>query len=643
VCGISGYTHRGRVFNRSAIREATNLLIHRGPDQQGTYESESVSLGAVRLKIIDLEAGAQPFFSDDRRTVLVFNGEIYNYRELRQKLQNLGHTFSTESDTEVLLRAFLQWDTECFRRLRGMFAAAFWNEDERRLVLVRDRVGIKPLYVGRFGGDIYFGSELKTILFHPEIPRRLDHSALHHYLALNYVPGPFTLIDGIQKLRPGHMLEWRDGMVLEECYWKLPRGREQDWTLGDAEKELDGLLKKSVQDHLLSDVPVGIWLSGGIDSSTLLHYAAQASTQQLKTFSITFRGRSFDETSYIHELVHEYQTDHQELDLNPELDLPSAIEDVAYYSDEPFADAGALPVWFLSKLSRQRVTVALSGEGADELFGGYITYRADHLAGYARLLPEAARRSLLNALNYWPVSDDKISFEYKMKRFLEGSLLSPDEAHVYWNGSFSRAQQGELLWRTNRARAQDLFGGDLPKANGYGSLSRFLTFDQRYYLADDLLQKVDRMSMAHSLEVRPPYLDHRIIEFAASLPDRFKVSGRRQKVILKRLMRSKLPKSVLHHSKTGLDIPTHDWLRGPLRGFLEEILSPAAVRENGLFRTGAIERLKSDHMERRTNVGFHLWNLMILFLWIKHWNIQTSSEVSLPGAVQEIVSARVLA
>jgi asparagine synthase (glutamine-hydrolysing) len=300
-------------------------------------------------------------------------------------------------------------------------------------------------------------------------------------------------------------------------------------------------------------------------------------------------------------------------------------------------------VWFLSKLSRQRVTVALSGEGADELFGGYITYRAAHLAGYARLLPEAARRSLLSALNYWPVSDDKISFEYKLKRFLEGSLLSPDEAHVYWNGSFSQAQQAELLLRTNHARVQDLFGSDLPKANGYGSLSRFLVFDQRYYLADDLLQKVDRMSMAHSLEVRPPYLDHRIIEFAASLPDRFKVSGRRHKVILKRLMRSKLPKSVLRHSKTGLDIPTHDWLRGPLRGFLEEILSPAAVRENGLFRPGAIEQLKSDHMERRTNVGFHLWGLMILFLWMKHWNIQTSSEVNLPGAAAEIVSARVLA
>ncbi len=642
MCGISGYTHRGRVFNPSAIEEATNTLIHRGPDQQGTYQSACVSLGAVRLKIIDLRSGAQPFFSDDRKTVLVFNGEIYNYRELRQELQGLGHQFSTQSDTEVLLRAFLQWDTECFRRLRGMFAAAFWNEDERRLVLVRDRVGIKPLYVCRFGGDIYFGSELKTILCHSEIPRRLDLSALHHYLALNYVPGPFTLIEGIQKLRPGCFLEWRDGLVLEESYWKLRYEQDEHRTLPDAEQELDRLLKRSMRDHLLSDVPVGIWLSGGIDSSTLLHYAAQASTKRLKTFSITFRGRSFDETPYIHELAHKYQTEHLEVDLNPTLDLASAIEDVAYHSDEPFADAGALPVWFLSKLSRQRVTVALSGEGADELFGGYITYRADHLAGYARLLPEGARRSLLNALKYWPVSDDKISFEYKMKRFLEGSLLSPDEAHVYWNGAFSRAQQADLLLRTNQTRVQDLFESDLPQTNGDRNLNRFLAFDQRYYLADDLLQKVDRMSMAHSLEVRPPYLDHHIIEFAASLPDRFKVGGRCQKVILKRLMRSKLPKSVLRHSKTGLDIPTHDWLRGPLRSYLEDTLSPAAVRQNGLFRPETIERLKNDHMERRANLGYHLWGLMILFLWMKHWNIQSSSELTLPMAAEEMVSKQAL-
>ncbi|MGC1417681.1 MAG: asparagine synthase (glutamine-hydrolyzing) [Candidatus Acidiferrum sp.] len=642
VCGISGYTHRGRVFDPSAIKEATDRLIHRGPDQQGTYESAEVSLGAVRLKIIDLAGGAQPFFSADKRTILVFNGEIYNYRELRSELRGLGHQFSTQSDTEVLLRAFLQWDTDCFRRLRGMFAAAFWNEDERRLVLVRDRVGIKPLYVCRRGGDIYFGSELKAILVHREIPRRLDHSALHHYLALNYVPGPLTLIEGIQKLRPGYYLEWRDGMVLEEQYWKLPHTQNENWTLPDAEAALDGLLKQSVQEHLLSDVPVGIWLSGGIDSSALLHYAMQENVQRLRTFSITFRGRSFDETPYIHELVEKYQTEHQELDLNPSVDLPSAIEELAYYSDEPIADAGALPVWFLSKLSRQSVTVALSGEGADELFGGYVTYRADHLAGYARLLPKAALRSLLRALNYWPVSDDKISFEYKMKRFLEGSLLPPDEAHVYWNGSFSGAQQDELLLHGNSARVQDLFGRELPEPNGNGNLNRFLAFDQRYYLTDDLLHKVDRMSMAHSLEVRPPYLDHRIIEFASSLPDFFKVKGRNHKVLLKRLMRSKLPTSVLRRSKNGLDIPTHDWLRGPLRPFLEDALSPQAVKQSGLFRAEAIEQLKKDHMVRGANLGFHLWGLMILFLWMRYWNIQTSSELSLPLTAEESASRQAL-
>jgi asparagine synthase (glutamine-hydrolysing) len=638
VCGISGYTHRGGVFNPSAIKESTDRLIHRGPDQQGTFESTDVSLGAVRLKIIDLEAGAQPFFSDDRKTVLVFNGEIYNYRELRQELRALGHHFSTHCDTEVLLRAFLQWDTDCFRRLRGMFAAAFWNVDQRRLVLVRDRVGIKPLYVCRLQDDIYFGSELKAILFHPGIPRRLDLRALHHYLAMNYVPGPFTLIEGIQKLRPGHFLEWRDGLVLEEQYWKLPCSQNENWTLPDAQDALEDLLKQSMQDHLISDVPVGIWLSGGIDSSALLHYASEASTKRLNTFSITFRGRSFDETPYIRELVERYHTEHHELDLNPTLDLPSAIEELAYYSDEPFADAGAVPVWFLSKLSRQRVTVALSGEGADELFGGYLTYRADHLAGYARLLPGAARRSLLGALRYWPVSDEKIGLEYKVKRFLEGSLLPPDEAHVYWNGSFSKHEQMELLLRTNHARVQDLFDSELPQPNGDGNLSRFLAFDQKYYLTDDLLQKVDRMSMAHSLEVRPPYLDHRLIEFAASLPDRFKISGRCQKLILRRLMKSKLPQSVLRRPKTGLDIPTHDWLRGPLRAFLEDTLSSEAVKQTGLFRPEAIAGLIQDHMGRRANLGFHLWGLMILFLWMKHWNIQISSELALPFATEEIAS-----
>jgi asparagine synthase (glutamine-hydrolysing) len=639
VCGIAGYTHLGRTVSPTAIKAATDWLIHRGPDQQGTFESADVSLGAVRLKIIDLTAGAQPFFSEDRKTVLVYNGEIYNYRELRRELQALGHTFSTQSDTEVVLKAFQEWDTQCFTRLRGMFAAAFWQEEQRRLVLVRDRVGIKPLYVCSIGDGLYFGSEIKSILVHPEIPRYLDLSALHHYLALNYVPGPFTLIQGIQKLRPGFFLEWKNGNAREEQYWELPHTKNENWNFAEAESALDDHLKRSIKEHLLSDVPVGIWLSGGIDSSTLLHYASQEGSQRLKTFSITFQGRSFDETPYIHELVKKYGTEHYELDLNPTLDLPTAIEELAYYSDEPFADAGAVPVWFLSKFTRQHATVALSGEGADELFGGYVTYQADHLAGYARMLPKVSRRLLLGALRFWPISDEKISLEYKLKRFLEGSLLTADESHIYWNGSFSKAQQEKLLLRWNHASIPDLYKSNLPELRRNGNLNRFLLFDQTYYLPDDLLQKVDRMSMAHSLEVRPPYLDHRIIEFASSLPDRFKVSGRCLKVLLRRLMQSKLPASVIARPKNGLDIPTHDWLRGPLRPFLEDVLSPEAVKRNGLFHPEAIEQLKKDHRERRANLGFHLWGLIILFLWMKRWNIQTTSELGLPLGMQESVSS----
>lgn len=624
MCGISGYTHRGRFFDPTTIRRATDCLFHRGPDQLGAYESACVSLGAVRLKIIDMAAGDQPMVSQDGNTVLVFNGEIYNHCSLRSELESLGHRFLTHSDTEVFLRAFLEWDTACFSRLRGMFAAALWTETEKRLLLVRDRVGIKPLYLYRGGRDVYFASELKSLFVHPEIPRELDLSALHYYLALNYVPGPHTLLRDIEKLAPGSWLEWRNGEVRTECFWKPNFARDPRWTLPSATEALHHLLQDSVREHLIADVPLGIWLSGGVDSSALLHYASELSSSRLKTFSISFAGRSFDEGSYAREIAARYGTEHCELDLNPALDLPGAIEEMVRYLDEPMADAGAVPLWFLSRLTREKATVALSGEGSDELFGGYVTYRADRLAAYARRFPHSMRRSILALLRHWPASDEKIGLDYKLTRFFEGSLLPADEAHTYWNGAFSRAQQGPLLHRGNHASVEDLFLKDLPCAHRSGCLSRYLAFDQRYYLTDDLLQKVDRMSMAHSLEVRPPYLDHRIIEFAASLPSEMKIDGRRQKVILKRLMRDKLPAVVLSRSKTGLDIPTHDWFRGALRPLLLDTLSPRAVEESGLFRADALQTLIAGHLERRSNVGFHLWGLLILFLWMKQWNIQTA-------------------
>jgi asparagine synthase (glutamine-hydrolysing) len=627
LCGITGFTHRDGVSDPARIRTATDSLSHRGPDQQGAYESPQISLGAVRLKIIDLQAGDQPMFSADGNTVLVFNGEIYNYRELRSELESHGRKFRTGSDTEVVLEAFLRWDTDCFQRFSGMFALAVWSERDKRLVLARDRLGIKPLYFHLRGGELYFGSELKTIFAHPEVERRMDLAALHHYLALNYVPCPHTLVEGIQKLSPGHWLEWQDGHVESEPYWRLRFEPQAHRSSESAQEELDMLLKQSVREHLISDVPLGVWLSGGVDSSTILHYAREACTSRVKTFSISFQGRSFDETPYIRQTAKRYDTEHYELDVSPKLDLPVAIEELAYYSDEPFADAGAVPVWFLAALSKKHVTVALSGEGADEIFGGYITYQADRYAATARRMPRRVLRGLLALLRRWPVSDDKISFEYKTKRFLEGSLLPADEAHTFWNGTFSRSQQNEFLHTPHSSTVGELFDADLPYPDESGSLNRYLAFDQRYYLPDDILQKVDRMSMAHSLEIRPPFLDHRIVEFAARLPEHLKISRNRHKVILKQLMSTKLPTAVVRRRKTGLDIPVHDWLRGPLRPLLLDTLSAQAIDQTQLFRRDRIEGFIQSHIQRRANLGYHLWGLLVLFLWIKQWNIRIAPQL----------------
>ncbi len=593
------------------------------------FVSESVSLGAARLKILDLAAGDQPIVSESGDAVIVFNGEIYNHLELRAELVARGHRFRSHSDTETVLAAFLEWDTDCFRRMRGMFAVALWVESKRRLVLARDRMGIKPLYYARQDGDLFFGSELKTLFVHPRIERRLSLEGLDCYLALNYVPCPYTLVDGIRKLEPGCWLEWRDGRTRSEAYWTLPEAAPRKIGLDEAKEALDALLRDAVREHLLSDVPLGLWLSGGIDSSALLHYTANAHDGALKTFSISFRGRSFDESPYIGEVTRRYGAAHEEIDLSPEEDLAAAIEQFAFYSDEPSADAGALPVWYLSRLTKRSVTVALSGEGADELFGGYLTYRANALARMARRAPAGLRRMALASLGRWPVSDDKISLEYKLKRFFEGTLLSHERAHVYWNGTFGDREKQALVREPLPGALDALLA---PLGASRGTLADYLAFDQRYYLPDDILVKSDRMSMAHAVEVRPPFLDHRIVEFAATLPDKLKIRGAYQKVVLKELMRGKLPDSILTRKKTGFDIPAHDWLRGPLRALLLDTV-PAGAREHAdVFDAGAIDACIRRHLERKANLGYHLWGLLILFLWMRKWRIQTAPRTPLPAA-----------
>jgi asparagine synthase (glutamine-hydrolysing) len=630
LCGIVGFTTKAWRPDQERIRSATNTLIHRGPDQQGVFQSRTCSLGATRLKIVDLASGDQPIFSEDRDSVIVFNGEIYNHLEVRRELESLGHSFQTHCDTETFLQAFLEWDTNCFERLRGMFAVAIWSDSEQRLVLARDRIGIKPLYISERGDDIFFASELKGILVHPEIERRLSLEGLDCYLSMNYVPCPWTLVEGIEKLPPGHWLEWRDGRTIKQAYWRIPDITPTPQSLEDAKVELDNLLDKSVREHLMSDVPMGVWLSGGVDSSTVLHYAAQASSSQLRTFSISFSGHSFDESPYIRQVVEHYGTDHEQLNLTPDEDLEGAIEDIAYYSDEPSADSGALPVWFLSKLCKKNCTVAFSGEGADEIFGGYLTYRANRIAAPFRNFPSGLIDLSLRALRYWPVSNEKISFEYKLKRLLQGSLMPPERAHVYWNGTFSEAEKNTLLRVPLPGALSDHLARLRARLPGDG-IAPFLEFDQQYYLPDDILVKSDRVSMAHAIEVRPPFVDHRIVEFAAKLPMDFKIRGTHQKYLLKEVMRSKLPAAIVQREKIGFDIPTHDWFRGPLRAMLMETLASAEAEHSELFDFETIRGYTQLHMDKRINVGYHLWGLVMLFIWMKRWNIQSTPSRAVRG------------
>ena len=621
MCGIAGFTHHGHAASREYIERLTGLLFHRGPDHQGVYVAPEICLGAVRLKIIDLEGGDQPMASADGKTVIAFNGEIYNHAAIRAELEAAGVRFRSRCDTEVVLEAFRRYGTACFERLRGMFAVAIWSAADRRLVLARDRAGIKPLYFALRGGEIHFGSELKSIFEHPAIPRELDREALDAYLALNYVPSPRTLVKGIEKLPPGHFLEFRDGRVRMEPFWKLEfTPRKQCFEA--AKERLDDLLRSSVREHLVSDAPLGLWSSGGLDSSTILHYAAEAGGPPLKTFSVGFQASCCDERRYFRETAAYYGTDHHEIELGPGNELLDAIEDFTYYSDEPGADAGALPVWFLSRLTARHVTVALSGDGGDELFGGYLTYFADRIARPLRVVPRGLRQAALGVLHRaLPVSKRKISFEYKAKRMLEGSLLGADEAHLYWNGSLSREQRRRLLGAGAGRSVGANLARDLPFGVGY--LNRYLLLDQRYYLPDNILYKVDRMSMAHSVEVRPALLDHRIVEFAASLPENFKIRGTQGKYILRELMRGKLPPSVLSRPKQGFDIPTHDWFRGFLQPLLLDTLASGPARRSGLLNFAETQRMIRDHMERRINAGYQLWGLLTLFLWLRKWDIET--------------------
>ncbi|HEV8179968.1 MAG TPA: asparagine synthase (glutamine-hydrolyzing) [Gaiellaceae bacterium] len=607
MCGICGIAATRGGADVEVLRAMSDLLVHRGPDSDGDYVDGGVALAARRLSILDLEHGDQPITNEDGSCVVVQNGEIYNYPELRRELERAGHVLRTRCDTEALVHLYEEHGAGFAERLRGMFAVAIWDARRRRLVLARDRYGIKPLYYRHVGDELRFASEVRAL------PRgEIDLDALEAFLAFNSIPAPYSIFRDVRKLPAGHVLVWEDGAVTLERYARPGPAAADELRTGDEAElveELRARLRDSVRAHLLSDVPVGVLLSGGVDSAVLAALAAQETQEPVHTFTIGFAERSFDERADARRVAERYGTEHHELLVRPEPEL--LLRALAEAFDEPFADSSALPTYLVSQLAAEHVKVALSGEGGDELFGGYYTYQADLLAD--RFAPLArAVRPLVEAL---PASTRKASLDYKAKRFVRAAHLPPLERHHGWKEIFSTDARAELTGRGAAFDPVDVYRARYAETTGAPQLARLQDVDFGVYLVDDLLVKTDRASMAHSLEVRVPFLDPLVTSLAFALPTRLKVRGLAKKVLLRKAVEPLVPAEVVHGRKRGFSIPAAAWLRGELEPFARETLSAHNLMRQGFFQPEPVARLIDEHVAGREDWSRQLWGLLAFTLW----------------------------
>jgi asparagine synthase (glutamine-hydrolysing) len=591
-------------------------LVHRGPDSDGSVIDGPCGLAMRRLSIIDLAGGDQPIANEDGRIQVVQNGEIYNYRHLRDELEGRGHTFSTHSDTEVLVHLYEERGPAFVEALRGMFAIAIWDSRENRLLLARDRFGIKPLYYRVADGMVSFASELKALLRQPGFSREIDPQALESFLSFNSIPSPLTIFKEGRKLPAGHILVAERGEVTISRFARpAPASAGEVRREGDdaLAAELRDRLRDSVRAHLVSDVPVGVLLSGGIDSAALTAMAAAESGYRVSTFSIGFEESSFDELDNARLVAKRYGTDHHELVLRPDaVDLlPRLVE--AF--DEPFGDSSALPTYLVSQLAADTVKVVLSGEGGDELFGGYYTYVADRLA------PRVGRAApfLRPLVELLPSSSEKVSFDYKAKRFVRGAHLPPVERHHAWKEIFSPEAQEELLNEPRVSDPLDVYRARYAETEGAPALARLQDLDLGIYLVDDLLVKTDRASMAHSLEARVPFLDTQVAELALALDTRQKVRGFSKKRLLRRAVEPLLPKEVVRGRKQGFSIPVAAWLRGDLEPFARDVLSKETVERQGCLSPEAVTQVLDEHVSGREDLSRQIWGLLSFTLWFDRY------------------------
>jgi asparagine synthase (glutamine-hydrolysing) len=630
MCGIAGYaTSSGdNGLDESFLRRTCETLRHRGPDGDGVWLAAGVGLAHRRLAIIDLASGAQPM-SYLGRYHITFNGEIYNYRELRQRLAGKGHRFQTSSDTEVILAAFAEWDEDAPMQLRGIFAFAIWDAERRRLFLARDQLGVKPLLYSADPSAIVFASELKAILEAPSIPRDIDREGLADYLALGYAIGEKTILRGIRRLRAGSTLTWDAGHTRLQRYFDLaPEVLGPSDTRSDAKliEEFDGRLEEAVRLQLVSDVRVGAFLSGGLDSSAIVEHMRRRTSQAPLTFSMGFAESNFSELGYAQEVARFLRTDHrQELAKG---DIAAELPTLVRAFDEPLGDSSTIPTFQVSRLARSQVKVVLSGDGADEIFAGYTTYTADALQRYYRALPEWLHRGIALPLSRsLPPSRRKVGLDYKLRQFVAHAHGSPERAHFGWRLLFDQPARLALL--DESAGGYDPFDAYqtfYDEVRGAEPLNRSLYVDIQTWLVNDILPKVDRASMAVGLEARVPYLDHELVGFAMRLPRRLKMHGLRRKVVLRLAMRGRLPESVLRRRKSGFNSPVSDWLRGPLRPVMEDALGRPSTLVHAAHPT--LQGLWRAHLGKRVDAGFPLWTLLTLLLWERHVLRPTSDHAS---------------
>lgn len=622
MCGIAGFVSQ-HVMSPVHERERAHLLDqmcrvikHRGPDDQGMLVTGAAALGMRRLSIIDLKGGHQPISNETQDVTVVFNGEIYNYRDLHRELKARGHRFQTNSDTEAIVHAYEEYGPACVERFRGMFALALWDEKEQTLFLARDRAGKKPLYYTLTAeGTLVFGSELKSLLQHPEVRREVSHAALDAYFTFGYVPDPLSIYQDIHKLAPGHHLTFRGGAIKIKQYWDFSYEQREEPSL-PAEaylEELRALLDEAVRVRLVSDVPLGAFLSGGVDSSAVVGLMARHMSQPVKTFSIGFHEDSFNELKYARLAARHFGTEHQEFIVTP--DICDIVDELVWHFDEPFADSSAIPTYMVSKLARQYVTVVLSGDGGDELFAGYTRYATDQRRRNFARLPRVLRQQLMQPLSR------RLPHGAWGRNYLHNIAQDPLDRYLDSVSVFTQLNKQALYSADFQAQLRD---GErvLPSFQLYASriksrepLDALLYIDSKTYLPGDILTKVDRMSMAASLEARAPLLDHKLIEFVTRIPARLKMKGDETKHIFKRAISDFVPPEILDRPKQGFGVPIQQWINQQLRGRIRETLTGTAARSRGLVNHSYVELLLDEHERNRRDHATQLWALFMLELW----------------------------